>query len=112
MLLSCRRAKGTPSVQRHHDSTPRLLLQYSIESPRQFLECYGAHDILQMARLEICRQALPYRAPHRDRRVAGVDADQAHTAQDKWQHSGAELDTAGVTETCNQTVLLHAPRKR
>src|SRR3982751_1803692 len=70
------------------------------------------HDLFHAPRLEIRREALPHGAPDIHRRIAGVDPDQAHTAQDKWQDRGIELDTARIAETRNEAMLLHRPRER
>src|ERR1044072_493909 len=70
-----------------------------LEGLRQLVESdRGRDDRIQVTRLEVACEALPYREAHRARRKHRVDAEQVHAAQDERHDGTFQLRARGETD--------------
>src|SRR5688572_21263112 len=88
-----------------------LPLEHALEVARQVVERNDAGDLVQVSRLQVRGEPAPHLPPQRHGRVARVDADETHPAQNERQHRGLELDAARVAVSGNEPVRLHGARQ-
>src|SRR5688572_7300589 len=83
-----------------------------VEHPRQIAEGDGAAHLLQQSWAHVAGQAPPdVAAQLRRRAVGGVDAEQAHAAQDERHHCRAEGRARRQPDRCDDAVDLHRARR-
>src|SRR5437899_5629042 len=74
----------------HHDPPPRCALQKALERAWQIVERDGARHLLQVGGAHVAREPPPHFLALNHGRGAGIDAEEAHTAQDEGGHGRVE----------------------
>src|SRR5438105_10610693 len=94
-----------------HDAALHPGIDEVVEYLGKVAEGDGAAHLLQERRAHVARKALPYLVADFGRHaLAGVDAKQAHAAEDEGHHPCVQLGTRGEADRGDDAIVLHRAR--